>query len=171
MKSSQLVAGVAIAAGVLLLAGPAFSQFDGRAIPGTSCYKLPGSLGTLSTWLGTVMNDSTADPLNVMCPIVTARKLTPGPEWNLYAAQVQVFDRHTGQDVQCTRYSEYVSGSNYFSDADPKNTTGSSSGVKTLTFAETDPIYTHNYVKCSLPPKQNGVSHILSVQYVSKGVE
>ncbi|HEU5073808.1 MAG TPA: hypothetical protein VFU02_06540 [Polyangiaceae bacterium] len=171
MKTSRLVAGAAMAAGVLLLQSPAFSQFDGQTIPGVGCTKI-GSSGTLASWFGTIMNTHTSSALSLMCPLATPKQLTPGPEWDLYATAVQVFDRHSSQDVSCVRYSEYVSGSSYFSEDDPANTTGSSASVKTINFGAEDPIYNHHYLTCSLPPEQNGSrSHLISVQYLSRGLE
>lgn len=171
MKSSRLVAGAAIAAGVLLLQSPAFSQFDGKTLPGVGCQKI-GSEGTLDRWFGTIMNSHDTQTLNLLCPLVAQKTLAPGPEWNMQATAVQVFDRHTSQNVNCTRYSEYVSGSSYFSEDDPGSTSGSSSSVKTINFGAESSIYNHFYVKCSLPPKQSGnFSHLLSVQYLAAGIE
>lgn len=169
MKSSRIMAGAAIAAGVSLLQSPAFSQFGGQSMPGVACHKLPSN-GVFATWFGTITNSSETDPLSVICPLATPAKLTPGPERSLRATVIQVLDRHTTQNVHCTRVSEYASGSSYLLEDRPRNTTGSSASVKTLTFGAEDPIYDHHYVTCSVPPKQSGnVSHVLSIQHVSAG--
>jgi len=169
MKSSRLLAGAAIATGVSLLQSPAFSQFDGRTIPGVACRELPSS-GILETWFGTIMNSSETDPLSLLCPLATPTNPTREPHRDSRAAVVQVLDRHTTQNVHCTRFSEYVSGSSYLLEDDPKNTTGFSASVKTLSFVADDPIYDRRYLICSVPPKQGGnVSHLLSVRYVSVG--
>ncbi len=169
MKLLSLAAGAAIAVGVSSLQSSAYSQIDGRSIPGVACHPLP-SAGVFGTWFGTIVNSSETDPLRVMCPLTTPDKLTLGPEWSLHVALVQVFDRHTTQNVHCTRFSEYVSGSSYLLEDHPKHTTGASASVQSLSFGAEDPIYDHHYVTCSVPPKQNGnVSHLVSVRYVYSG--
>lgn len=166
MKSSKLVAGAAIAVGVLFLQSPAFSQFDGQTIPGVACHRVSG--GTLTRYFGTILNEHDTSALNVMCPLATQKNLTPGPEVNLYAVVAQVTDRHTTQSTQCSRFSEYMNGTSYFSDSDSVSSTGSNGSLQSLYFHETDPVYNHHYVTCSVPPRQTGnASHVISVQYVT----
>jgi len=169
MKSSKLVAGAAIAAGVLLLAGPAFSQFDGKTIPGAACSKV-GSGGSYDQWYGSVSNASTASDLLLTCPLVKNKKLTPGATWHNETTQVQVLDRNSTYDVECTRRSEYYSGSSIFLDEDSADTNGSSANLFTLTFSETDAVYDYDYVQCSIPRMQGTArSHLLGVKYLGLG--
>lgn len=173
MKSTQLAAGAAVALGVVFAQSPAFSQdefnyYDGRTIPGVACSRLSG--GTYGTWYGTVMNQSESTSMTVMCPLVKRKTLTPGYDWHNFVTRVQVYDRHTSDNVSCTRRSEYVSGSSLFFEEASANTTGSSSSVKTLDFYETGEVNFYDYVQCTLPAKQSGnLSHVIGISYVSVG--
>jgi hypothetical protein len=172
MKTSRLVAAAAaaMAFGVMF---PAFSQgiyFDGKVVPGVECYRTSG--GTLSTYLGTLMNSHTSSSLNLMCPLLKSKKLTAGPEWQLGMVQVSVHDRHPDMNASCKRYSEYISGSNAFFDDDVAGTEGIDNEATLLGFDMTDPIYDYDYVKCTLPPRYDGNhSHLLYVAYRSVGAD
>lgn len=168
MKLTKLAAGSALAFGVLFLQSPAFSQFDGKTIPGAACDRVSG--GTYEQWFGTVLNSSTTSELILTCPLVKMKKLTPGAEWHNETTNVQVIDRNTTLNVSCTRRSEYYSGSSLFLDEDTAATSGSSSNLANLTFLETDAVYDYDYVQCTIPRSQSGNrSHLVGVRYLDLG--
>jgi len=172
MKSTQLAAGAAVALGVVFAQSPAFSQdefdyYDGRSIPGVACSRVSG--GSYGTWYGTVMNQSESSQMTVMCPLVKRKTLTPGYDWHNFVTRVEVYDRHTTDPVTCIRRSEYVTGSSLFFEEATASTSGNSSSVKVLNFYETSDINFYDYVQCTLPVKQSGLSHVIGISYVSVG--
>ena len=172
MKSTQFAARAAVALGAVFAQSPAFAQdefdfYDGRSIPGVACSRLSG--GSYGTWYGTVMNQSESSQMTVMCPLVKRTTLTPGYDWYNYFTRVEVYDRHTADPVTCVRRSEYVSGSSLYFQEQSASTSGNSSNVKNLDFAPTENYNFYDYVQCTLPAKQSGLSHVIGIMYVSAG--
>lgn len=168
MQLTKLAAGAASVLGVLFVQSPALSQYDGKTIPGVACQRVSG--GTYATFSGTVYNSSTTSELNLICPLVKTKTLSPGPDWYLYQAQAEVSDRNTTYNVTCKRTSQYISGSTIYTDVEQASTSGTSPNPQFLSSFGSDSVYYYDYVECSLPRAQNGnFSHLNGIAYLSIG--
>ena len=146
---------VLVSAAVFATASSALAS-DGTIYPGEMCIQV-GTLGVKGIYLGSTRNDSTTQTLTLDCPVVrqqTERGIDKG-SW------VRVLDRNTTKQVECILYAFNFEGVQTSSELKPSQGFGSQVQklqFDTAVFADTT---THQFVRCTLPPVDNGqYSHI-----------
>jgi hypothetical protein len=153
MNHRLLIAKGALFLGLVLASANADAA-DDKLYPGITCRHSGNLSGTFGTFLGTVDNLSSTSAMAVLCPFVRDAS-------SIASANIQVFDRHTTQDVSCDIRYEFASGPNVTFFVSSNHSTGFGSDVKTI-FCGGVFGGDYYYAQCVVPPAENGnVSHIV----------
>ncbi len=149
---------LAVAAAALALSAQAALAGDGKRYTGASC-RGSTAADDIGLWWGRAYNNSSTRQATASCAVVR-EKNDVGNDW-IERAEIEVYDRNTTSDVQCTlaAVNPRSADGGIMLTYQRRGTTGFSPATIRLSFGRMRGYpWEGHLVYCSLPPREAGVA-------------